>query len=58
MTIIGAGIGNLPSPTEYSHDADVCLKRPYRFSRDRNNFREIGVINHTWRKSSGHDILD
>jgi hypothetical protein len=37
MTIIGAGIGNLPFPTEYSHDAGVSLKRPYRFSRDRSN---------------------
>ena len=34
MTIIGAGIGNLPFPIECSHDAGVSLIRPYRFSRD------------------------
>jgi hypothetical protein len=36
MTIIEAGIGNLPFPTD-SHDAGAILKCPYRFSGDRSN---------------------
>jgi hypothetical protein len=34
MTIIGAGIGNLPTD---SHDSGASLKCPHRFSRDRSN---------------------